>query len=151
MTPLIRAGIASIAFSVVFYAGYAYANSTERIDLRTDANFLRAKEAIAAKDWERASYYLKYVRSEDPEVYNLRGYSFRHLGKFDEAFRNYKIALDTDPNHRGAHEYVGEAYLMTNNLPMAEQHLAALERICGKNCEEYNDLAHEISEYKKKH
>ena len=86
------------------------------------------------------------------EVYNLTGYVNRKLGKMDDAFRNYKIALQMNPNHRGAHEYAGEAYLITNNLAMAEQHLAALDRICGsRGCEEYDDLAREIAEYKKKH
>ena len=99
---------------------------------------------------DKALYRLKYVKAEDAEVYNLTGYASRKLGKMDDAFRNYKIALQMNPNHRGAHEYVGEAYLMTNNPAMAEQHLAALERICGKGCEEYKDLAQEIAEYKKK-
>ena len=40
--------------------------------------------------------------------------------------------------------------MITNNPAMAEEHLAALEKICGKNCEEYKDLAREIAEYKKK-
>jgi hypothetical protein len=59
--------------------------------------------------------------------------------------------LDIDPKHRGAHEYVGEAYLLTNNLPKADEHLAALKQICGPGCEQYKDLAREIAEYKKKH
>ncbi len=55
-----------------------------------------------------------------------------------------------DPNHCGAHEYVGVAYLLTNNLPKAEEHLAALDRICGTGCEEYQDVAREITQFKKK-
>ena len=90
------------------------------------------------------------MKAEDAEVYNLTGYASRKVGKMDDAFRNYKIALQMNPNHRGAHEYVVEAYLITNNPAMAEEHLAALEKICGKNCEEYKDLAREIAEYKKK-
>lgn len=129
----------------------AESNSTPPT-LATDANFMAAKKAIEKKDWNDALYRLKYVRAEDPEVYSLTGYVSRKLGKMDDAFKNYKIALQMNPNHRGAHEYVGEAYLLTNNLPMAEQHLAALDRICGsRGCEEYDDLAREIAEYKKKH
>ena len=40
---------------------------------------------------------------------------------------------------------------MTNNPAMAGQHLASLERLCGKGCEEYKDLALEIADYRKKH
>ena len=140
----------------VFLASTAIAANAESNSapptLATDANFIAAKKAIEAKNWNDALYRLKYVQAEDAEVYNLTGYVNRKLGKMDDAFRNYKIALQMNPNHRGAHEYAGEAYLITNNLAMAEQHLAALDRICGsRGCEEYDDLAREIAEYKKKH
>lgn len=143
--------IAAIVLTLAATVALAESNSAPPT-LATDANFIAAKKAIEAKQWDKALYNLKYVKAEDAEVYNLTGYASRKLGKMDDAFKNYKIALQMNPNHRGAHEYVGEAYLITNNLPMAEQHLAALDRICGsRGCEEYDDLAREIAEYKKKH
>ena len=36
----------------------------------------------------------------------------------------YEKALAIDPKHRGAHEYIGEAYLTLGNLPKAKEHLA---------------------------
>ena len=116
----------------------------------TDSDFVLAKKAIDEKDWNKAIRLLDRVKV-DADVLNYRGYAHRNLGNFDEAFRNYQRALEMDPNHRGAHEYVGEAYLLTNNLAMAEEHLAALNRICGSSCEEYKDLAREVAEFKKKH
>jgi hypothetical protein len=56
--------------------------------------------------------------------------------------------LRLDPQHRGAHEYMGEAYVLTGDKARAQQHLAALERICGKGCEEYQDLAKAIAQAK---
>lgn len=51
--------------------------------------------------------------------------------------------------HRGAHEYIGEAYLMDNKPEEAKRHLAELEKICGnRTCEEYADLAKAIAEFK---
>jgi hypothetical protein len=38
-------------------------------------------------------------------------------------------ALRLEPNHRGANEYIGWAYLKTNQLDKAEKHLARLEKI----------------------
>ena len=142
--------IAAIALTLTTSAALAESNAPIP-EIGSDPNFVAAKKAIEAKQWDKALYSLKYVKAEDAEVYNLTGYASRKLGKMDDAFRNYKIALQMNPNHRGAHEYVGEAYLITNNPAMAEQHLAALEKICGKNCEEYKDLAKEIAEYKQKH
>lgn len=115
-----------------------------------DPNFAAAKKAIDAKDWKKAIDLLNKV-AVNADVHNYLGYAHRHLGNYDEAFRNYARALEIDPKHRGAHEYVGEAYLLTNNLPKAEEHLAALNRLCGTSCEEYRDLAREVAAYKKKH
>ncbi len=142
--------IAAIALTLTATGALAESNAPVP-EIASDPNFVAAKKAIEAKQWDKALYSLKYVQAEDAEVYNLTGYASRKLGKMDDAFRNYKIALQMNPNHRGAHEYVGEAYLITNNPAIAEQHLAALEKICGQGCEEYKDLAREIAEYKKKH
>ena len=58
------------------------------------------------------------------------------------------LTLEIDPKHRGAHEYIGEAYLMVKNLARAEEHLAALDRICLLPCEEYTDLKAKVAAYK---
>ena len=114
----------------------------------TDPNFIAARKAIEAKQWKKAIELLNKV-TVNADVHNFLGYSYRHLGNFDEAFHNYKRALDIDPKHLGAHEYVGEAYLLTNNPAKAQEHLAALKRICG-NCEEYRDLSGAMAAYNKK-
>jgi cytochrome c-type biogenesis protein CcmH/NrfG len=62
----------------------------------------------------------------------------------DLVFRHYNEALRLRPDHRGAHEYLGEAYLMTGNLAKAREHLAVLERLCG-SCDEQAKLAQAIS------
>jgi hypothetical protein len=40
--------------------------------------------------------------------------------------------LRIDPNHKGAHEYIGQAYLKAGQPDKAAEHLARLEQICGK-------------------
>jgi hypothetical protein len=61
------------------------------------------------------------------------------------------MALKINPNHKGAHEYIGEAYLLQGKGAEAEMHLVKLEQICGgRGCEEYQDLAKSISEWKAK-
>ena len=66
------------------------------------------------------------------------------------AFSDYDKALSLQPKHRGAHEYVGEAYLMVGNLPKAEEHLLILNNLCGFDCEEFRDLKRAVDEYKAK-
>ena len=45
---------------------------------------------------------------------------------------------------------MGEAYLIVNNLTKAEEHLAALQRICLIPCEEYEDLKKAVADYRRR-
>lgn len=114
-----------------------------------------ARAAIAKKGWSRALYDLQAAARQEPgnaEVHNLLGYTYRKQDtpNLPKAFEHYNKALSINPNHRGAHEYIGEAYLMDKKPDQAQKHLDALETICGnKTCEEYEDLAKALAEYKK--
>ncbi len=116
----------------------------------------KARQALAAKDWRGAMRELEVAARQSPDnadVHNLLGYTYRKRASPDlaKAFEHYRMALKFDPSHKGAHEYIGEAYLMERRLPDAEQHLVALERICGnRDCEEYRDLARAIADFKAK-
>ena len=86
-----------------------------------------AKAAIAKKDWVAAQAGLKQALAANPrnaDYHNLYAYSMRKGGNADMAlvFQHYDEALRLDPKHRGAHEYSGEAYLMTGNLAKAKEH-----------------------------
>jgi tetratricopeptide (TPR) repeat protein len=70
----------------------------------------------------------------------MLGYSYRNLKQYDLAFKHYQRAIELDPRHRGAHEYIGETYLLTGDLAGAEKHLAALKDICLLPCDELKDL-----------
>jgi len=112
------------------------------------------RSAVQAKNWPAAITEFKAAVKEEPgnaDAHNLLAYSFRKQVKPDlsKAFEHYRTALKFNPDHKGAHEYIGEAYLMDKKPAEAEKHLADLERICGnKTCEEYVDLASAIAQYK---
>jgi Flp pilus assembly protein TadD len=116
-----------------------------------NADFELGAEAIKIKDWDKAVYHLASVVKSEPanaDAQNLLGYAYRNQRKFDLAMRHYQEALRLDPRHKGAHEYIGEAYVLIGNTAKAQEHLAALERICGKSCEEYQDLARALAQAK---
>jgi len=75
------------------------------------------------------------------DIHNSLGFAYRNAGQLEPAFKHYQRALQIDPRLLGAHEYIGEAYLMAKNLAKAEEHLAALKRYCRGMCEECEDLA----------
>ena len=103
------------------------------------------KFLVAIKHLERAAR----ISPNNPDVYNLLGYSHRKLDQLEKAFDYYWKALKLDPRHLGANEYIGELYLRTNNLKKAEEHLAVLDDVCLFGCDEYDDLKDAIEKYKK--
>ena len=120
---------------------------------KLDPDYAAGKQAIAVKDWPAAIKSLNAAAWRDTrnaDLQNYLGYAYRNAGQLDLAFQHYQRALQLNPRHRGAHEYIGEAYLLVHNLAQAEEPLAALHKICLIPCEEYEDLKKKIAEYRGK-
>jgi Tfp pilus assembly protein PilF len=116
-----------------------------------DPNFTRAKAMIEAKDYRGAMPLLQQVVAKDPknaDAYTLMGYATRKSGDPNGSLQYYNQALSIDPKHIGAHEYIGEAYLMLDRPAEAEQQLARLDSICVFGCTEYRMLKAAIASYK---
>ena len=118
-----------------------------------DPEYAAGEAAVKQKDWTEAIARLGKVVQRDAgnaNAWNLLGYSHRNLGEMEKSFSNYERALTIDPQHRDAHEYVGEAYLQVGNLAKAEEHLRALDKICWLPCEQYTELKEKIEAFKRK-
>lgn len=116
-------------------------------------NYLKGVELINEGRYEDAIKKLKKVERDapdDPDVLNYLGYAHRKLGKNEEALAYYGRALDADPNHKGAHEYLGELYLQMGDLPNAEAQREKLDSICSFGCAELVALKAAIDDYKAK-
>jgi tetratricopeptide (TPR) repeat protein len=110
-----------------------------------------ARARIAEKNWQAAIGELKTINDTgSAEWNNLMGYSLRKqaVPDYPSAEKFYSEALRIDPQHRGALEYSGELYLITGDLPKAEERLAALDKACRFSCEEYRDLKRAVERYK---
>lgn len=113
-----------------------------------------ARDAIAAQQWPKAIEQLQAQlpkMNRNADLHNLLGFAYRKQAtpQLDKSFEHYRLALEIDPGHRGAHEYIGEAYLMRKQPDKAREHLAALQRLCGGTaCEEYQDLAKALAAYR---
>jgi Flp pilus assembly protein TadD len=118
-----------------------------------DEDYAAGKQAADKKDWGEAVRFFQRAELRHPDDSNLQtilGFCYRNLKQYDLAFKHYRRAIELDPRNRGAHEYIGEAYLMTGDLPAAEKHLAALKEICLLPCEELDDLQSAIVKYKQR-
>ena len=112
----------------------------------------QARAVIGKQDWAGAQKILRDAVARNPQdadFHNLYAYSIRKgtSPAMDVVFRHYNEALRLDPRHRGAHEYIGEAYLMSGNVPKAKEHLAQLDKLCTFGCEEYTKLKKEVAAF----
>jgi len=150
-----RVNIAAVLVGAVLLtpsAIMAVDNQENPAAVALDPDYAAGKKAIEAKQWSAAiaalaSAALRDTRNAD--IQNSLGYAYRNAGQIDAAFRHYERALALSPRHRGAHEYVGEAYLIVNNLAKAEEHLAMLQQICLIPCEEFEELKEKIEAHKR--
>ena len=117
-----------------------------------DPDFKAGKKALRAENWNGAIAAFEFAALRDPtnaDIQNYIGYAYRRLRQLGPAIGHYQEALTLNPRHRGAHEHLGEAYLVLGEPATAQQHLAALEDICLIGCDEYDDLKRAIAAYKK--
>jgi Tfp pilus assembly protein PilF len=146
--------IFAVVFGLVLVWDPAPADDRGPKDEKPTSPSLQAgRKAVEAKDFNSSLAHLTKAAQETPDdadVHNLLGYSYRKVGQLDKAMEHYRTALKLDPNHRGAHEYMGELYLETNQLAAAEKQLQVLSKACPwfGRCEEREDLKTAIEKYK---
>jgi hypothetical protein len=115
----------------------------------------RATLATQREEWASAQAQWREVLSRNPndaEFHNMYAYSLRKGPNPDMSlvFKHYNEALRLDPKHRGANEYLGEAYLMVNNVAKAKEQLGVLDKLCFFPCKEYSDLKKAVAEHEAK-
>ena len=116
-----------------------------------DPAFGQAKALIEARNYAPALPLLQQVVAKDSrnaDAYNLLGYATRAGGNPNGSLQYYQQALAIDARHLGAHEYLGEAYLMLDRPAEADQMLARLDSLCVFGCTEYRMLKAAIAGYK---
>jgi cytochrome c-type biogenesis protein CcmH/NrfG len=133
----------SLAPALIRAPAYAVDNmsSTDAPDLTS----VRAK--IKAKDYTAALAELRDLAedTQQADVYNLLGFTLRKTGDFKTSLTYYTKALELQPDHKAAREYLGELYVETGNLAKAQEQLAILAKLCPNGCEEREDLQKAIS------
>jgi len=147
--PVVRAfGAALLAGGLLMALPFpAQAVDTTTTRDAPDLSAVRAK--IKAKEFKAAITDLNGMIDsgvQHADVYNLLGFSLRKNGDLKTAYTFYRKALDFDPEHKGALEYLGELYVQTGELAKAREHAARLEKLCPQGCEELEDLQKAIAE-----
>ena len=120
---------------------------------QSESDFSKAEYLIKAERYDEAIPLLQNVvakNARDADAWNYLGFASRKVGKTAEALDAYNKALAIDPKHKGAHEYLGELYLLMKDPAKAQEQLTLLQGLCtgGSGCEEVDDLQQAIADYK---
>ena len=107
------------------------------------------KTEKANKRYEKALKLLVKSNKSKPnkaDTLNYLGFTTRKLGDFEGGEKYYLQGLAIEPNHIGINEYLGELYVATNRINLANERLKILESC---NCKEYDSLKQIIAGTKK--
>ncbi len=107
------------------------------------------KAEKAAKRYKKALKLLIKSNNDEPnmaDTLNYLGFTTRKLGDFEGGEKYYLQGLAIEPNHIGINEYLGELYVATNRIDLANERLKILESC---NCKEYDSLKQIIAGTKK--
>ena len=130
-------------------AGEAMSFGSNAPESTAGPTYEEGRELALSGNFRMAIDKLQMVLDAEPknaDAWNMLGFSYRNEGKMDEAWDAYERALALDPNHKGAHEYLGEWYLMLGDLASAKAQQAKLEALCPSGCIELETLAKKVAD-----
>lgn len=87
------------------------------------------------------------VQPRNADAWSLIGFASRKSGKMEQSKKAYKTALSIEPNHRGAHAYMGAWRLQKNDLDGAMGLYRRLVEICPDGCRERSELETDIVKF----
>ena len=147
ITLFILLGI-SFNFNLVYSAGNVDADSDKSTLYNSGKKLvLRAKKLEKKNKIKKAQkLYLKALSKfekaykkdkKNADLLNYFGYALRKTGDFEKAEVFYLKGLELDAEHLGINEYLGELYVQTGRIELANERLQVLK---GCKCEEYDEL-----------
>ena len=108
---LTAATLITVGLTLAPRIGIADPTDDDTAEAQLDPDYAAGKKAIEAKNWSGAIKSLSSAAlrdSRNADIQNYLGYAYRNAGQMELAFKHYGRALQLNPRHRGAHEYLGE-------------------------------------------
>lgn len=156
---IIRAAVTAILVAVTCQqaapARAIMSGQESRLAPSGDADYAAGRAAFEREDWSAAIGHLTLVLIRRPwhdNALTMVGHSWLELGDHDRSLAAYHEALAINPLHRGATEYLGEAYLEMGLIEEANAQLIRLVQLCNdvvmafnntgwkSGCEELDEL-----------
>jgi len=116
---------------------------------RSDAGLHEAEVQMSAGQYAQVVQTLRKVAPRHPhnaDAHAYLGQNLLMLGMKDEARRSLSHALKADPQHMGAHLYMGLLHLEDGKRDLVVEHLNVLRTLCGGAlCQEEDYLAEQLN------
>jgi len=100
----------------------------------------KGKLEKAKKKYQKAQKLLiksNIKKPNNPDTLNYLGFTTRKIGDFENGEKYYLQGLAINPTHVGINEYLGELYVATDRMDLAQKRLAVLMNC---NCKEFEEL-----------
>jgi tetratricopeptide (TPR) repeat protein len=136
-----------VAAIIISIAAAAPALAVDNIESADAPDLTSVQAKIAAKDYAGALTELRGIAetTQQADVYNLMGFTLRKTGDYRTSLTYYTKALELQPDHKAAREYLGELYVETGDMAKANEQLTTLAKLCPSGCEELDDLRKAIA------
>jgi tetratricopeptide (TPR) repeat protein len=124
-------------------SGDSYSSPSALTGKQLDARLEKARAHLGKQKYKKAIKVLnKVVRADvdNADAWNLLGYSHRKLGKYKQAGKAYRMALNYNPEHKGALEYQGELFISLKKFDDARANRERLAALCPDGCQELEKL-----------
>jgi len=149
--------LVSLIFNTPIFAAGNDDTSSKVDDYLKASNLIKAakkyekkgKTEKAQKRYAKAQILLLKSNKDKPlqaDTLNYLGFTTRKLGDYEKGEEYYLLGLKIEPNHKGINEYLGELYVVTKRIDLANERLKVLKDC---NCEEYDELKEIIEGTKK--
>src|ERR1700759_3940914 len=123
------------------------ARAVDNMETSGDVDLASVRAKIKAQNYKAALAELRDLAedTQNADVYNLLGFTLRKTGDYATSLSYYTKALDLQPDHKAAREYLGELYVETGHMDKAQEQLSGLTKLCPTGCEERGDLEKAIA------
>ncbi len=104
---------------------------------------------LEGENYAGAIRLFEQAATADPRnalAFSYLGRGYDAVGDTTKAYKFYGIALDIDPDEVMALSWSGRVDVLSDNLDLAGEKLARLERVCGAACGEYRSLKRAIDD-----
>jgi predicted Zn-dependent protease len=139
-----------VAFGMGGYGGGSMGGMPTMGQSPGKIDYEEALQLIDRKEYQAAIPHLQralMARQGNADILNYLGFTSRMVGDYPASLDYYQRALARDPDHKGAHEYLGELYLNMHQPDQARAQLAELVRLCPDGCVERDTLTQSITTY----